>query len=202
MLDRNNMPYGIGKNISVTAEQYSVALDEGYTYISNGAAGYAGMVSKLSLDQCSTLQSISIPTPAYEYTNYQLSKLKKKGFITFKNSYTKGYVVTDGTTMAEATSKFKRLSTTRILNATEKVIRAATEPFIGKQNNLANRNSMQTAIKSGIDKMVDKYIQKYDFKLIIDKDAANLGIIDIDYTIYPINEIVQVGNRITVKDSE
>lgn len=201
MLDRNNLPYPIGRNISIVVGQYSIDLDDNYTYISNAASGYAGMVSNLALDQSSTNQTIDIPTPAYDMTNYQLEKLTQKGFVTFKNSYTKGYVVTDGVTQAPSTSSFRRLSVSRIMNAVEEVIREATEPFIGKQNHLSNRNSMQTAIKSGLDKLKGKLIDSYDFKMTIDTSNLKLGNVDVDYTIVPVYEIRQVRNRISVKES-
>jgi phage tail sheath protein FI len=137
----------------------------------------------------------------YDLTNYQLEKLTQKGFVTFKQSYTRGIVVTDGITMAPSTSSFRRLSVTRIVNSIEEVIRAAVEPFIGKQNHLANRNSMQTAIKSALEKLKGKLIDTYDFKLNIDSANTKLGIVDIDYTIVPIYEIREVRNRITVKDA-
>lgn len=201
ILDRNNIPYPIGKNVSVVLGQYIVNTMDGYSYISNGATGYAGMVSVLPLDQSSTNQPINIPTPMYELTNYQLGKLTQKGYVTFKQSYTQGFVVTDGITMAPATSPFRRLSVTRITNAIEEVIRAAAEPFIGKQNHLANRNSMQTSIKSGLDKLKGKLIEGYTFKLQTDSAATKLGIVNIDYKIVPIYEIREVRNNITVGDS-
>lgn len=201
ILDRNNIPYPIGKNISVVLGQYIVNTMDGYSYISNGATGYAGMVAVLPLDQSSTNQPINIPTPMYELTNYQLGKLTQKGYVTFKQSYTQGFVVTDGITMAPATSPFRRLSVTRITNAIEEVIRAAAEPFIGKQNHLANRNSMQTAIKSGLDKLKGRLIEGYTFKLQLDPAATKLGIVNIDYRIVPIYEIREVRNNITVGDS-
>lgn len=201
ILDRNNMPYPIGKNISIAFGQYIVTTIDGYSYITNGAAGYAAMVSCLPLDQSSTNQPIDIPTPMYELTNYQLGKLTQKGYVTFKQSYTQGFVVTDGITMAPATSPFRRLSVTRITNAIEEVIRAATEPFIGKQNHLANRNSMQTSIKSGLDKLKGKLIEGYTFKLQLDSASTKMGIVNIDYKIVPIYEIREVRNSITVGDS-
>lgn len=201
ILDRNNMPYPIGKNISVVLGQYMFTTLDGYNYISNGAAGYAGMVSVLSLDQSSTNQPINIPTPMYELTNFQLGKLTQKGYVTFKQSYTQGIVVTDGITMAPATSPFRRLSVTRITNAVEEIIRAACEPFIGKQNHLANRNSMQTAIKSGLDKLKGRLIEGFSFKLQLDQAATKLGIVNIDYKIVPIYEIREVRNNITVGDN-
>lgn len=200
MLDRNNLPYSIGKNVSIIACQYVVTDNSGYSFVSNGAAGYAGMLSILPLSQSSTNQPISIPTPMYIFTNYQLGKLTQKGFVTIKQSYSKGFVVTDGVTMALAESPFRRLASTRITNAVEHLIRAATEPFIGQQNNLSNRNSIQTAIKSELDKIKGKLVEAYDFRLIIDNTSFNLGVIDIDYDIVPINEIRQVRNRITIKD--
>jgi hypothetical protein len=114
MLDRNNMPYPIGRCISVVFSQYVVTTTDSYSYISNGAAGYAGMVSNLSLDQSSTNQPINVPTPMFELTNYQLGKLTQKGFVTFKQSYTLGTVVTDGVTMAPVDSPFRRYSATKI----------------------------------------------------------------------------------------
>jgi hypothetical protein len=202
MLDSNNMPYHIGRNISAVATQYVLdnSLD-GYVYISNGASGYAGMVSVLPLDQSSTSQPINVPAPMYELTNYQLGRLTQKGFVTIKQSYTKGYVITDGITMALVDSAFRRLSVTRIINAMEEVIRAAVEPFIGKQNNLANRNSMQTSIKSSLDKLKGTLIEGYDFKLTVDPSNLKLGIVNIDYAVVPVYEIREVRNRITVKES-
>ena len=201
MLDGSNLPYPIGKNVSMVLGQYSVNTLDGYSYTSTGAAGYAGMVSILPLDQSSTNQPINIPNPMYELTNYQLGKLTKKGYVTFKLSYTKGYVVTDGVTVAPASSPHRRLSVTRITNAMEEVIRTATEPFIGKQNHLTNRNSMQTAIKSGLDNLKGKLIEAYEFKLSTDSASTKLGIINIEYRVVPIYEIREVRNKITVGES-
>lgn len=201
MLDKDNMPYPIGRAISITSFQHNVEA-ENYTYLTTGAASYAGMVSALAIDQSSTSQPISLTNLSYELTNYQLSKLTQAGYVTVKNSYTKGYVITDGVTMAPATSPFRRLSVTRIINAVDETIRAAAEPFIGKQNHLANRNSLQTAIKSKLDTMLDSLIEKYDFRLVVDKAAQRMGIIEIEYTIIPIYEIREVRNRVSVRDSE
>lgn len=200
MLDRNNMPYPIGKNISIVFGQYQVNMDDGYRHTSNGAAGYAGMVSQLPLDQSSTAQPIKLPDVAYNLTNYQLTRLTQKGLITFRQSYTRGIVVTDGITMAPAASPFRRLSATRIIGAVEELIREAVEPYIGKQNHAANRNSMQTAIKSRLDKLVGRLIEEYDFNMIVDPRVMKFSYIDIDYKIVPVYEIREVRNRISVKD--
>lgn len=200
MLDRNGMPYSIGKNISVPVTQYQVTLLDGYRFISNGAGGYAGMVSDLPLDQSSTNQPIGIQNTSYRLTNYQLTKLTQKGYITLKDSFTRGLVVTDGITMASAESPFRRLSTTRVIGAIENLIREAVEPFIGKQNHAANRNSMQTAIKSQLEAVKDRLIEDYEFKMVVDPSVMKFSYVDIDYKIVPIYEIREVRNRISVKE--
>lgn len=201
MLDANNLPYPIGRNISIPVGQYTIVTQDGYTYTTNTAAGYAGMVSCLPLEQSSTNQPFNAKSISYELTNYQLGKLTQKGFVTYKQSYTNGIVVTDGVTMAPASSPFRRLSATRIAGAVEEVIRTATEPFIGKQNHLANRNSMQTAIKSGLESLKGTLIEAYSFKLATDTSATKMGIVNIDYRIVPIYEIREIRNQITVGDS-
>ena len=203
ILDQNNIAYPIGRNVSVVfGSQYIVNCIDGNQFISNGAAGYAGMVSCLSLEQSSTNQPINIPTPMYELTNSQLTSLSQAGYITFKNSYTKGIVVTDGVTMAEPTSEYKRLSVTRIMGAIERILREASEPFIGKQNDPKNRNAMRTAIKAGLESIKGTLIEDYSFKFQPTSSSTNkLGIIDIDYVIIPIYEIRQVRHSIRVGDT-
>lgn len=200
MLNRDNMPYQIGRKISVPVGQYKVVNGDNYTYISNFAAGYAGMVSCLPLDQSSTCQPVDIPAPSYEFTNYQLTALTAAGFVTTRNSYTKGYVVTDGITMADGGDALKRLSASRIADAIDVLIRNACEPFIGAQNHLANQNSLNTAINSALSSVKDKLIEGYDFKLVVDKQSAKMGIINVAYKIVPIYEIKQINNKITISE--
>jgi hypothetical protein len=200
MLDRNNYPYPIGKNISIIFAQYFVNMDDGYRFMSNAAAGYGGMVSTLPLDQSSTNQPIAVPTPLFNLTNYQLTRLTAKGIVTLKQSFTRGTVITDGITMAPVASVFRRLAASRIIGAVEDLIRQAAEPFIGKQNHSANRNSLQTAIKSNLDKIKGRLIEAYDFNMVIDPKVMKFSYIDINYKIVPIYEIREIRNRISVKD--
>lgn len=199
MLDRNNMPYPIGRKISVTFGQYIVTTDDGYSYVSNMAAGYAGMVSQLPLDQSSTNQPITIPTPQFELTNYQLGVLNKAGYVTTKKSYSNGWVITDGITMASSDSPFKRLSATRIADGIDELIRTVCEPFLGLVNNLTNQNSLRSAIKSELEKIKGNLIEDYEFRLVTDKASNVLGILNIEYAIVPLYEIRQIRNHITIK---
>lgn len=202
MLDSESLPYPIGKNVSLVLGQYVVTVGRGnYRYVSNGAAGYGGMVTQLPLDQSSTGQPISLPELSYQLTNSQLGTLTQMGVVTFNKSFTKGTVVTDGVTMAPANSRFRRLSASRIMGAVEELIRAAAEPYIGKENHQANRNALNTAIKSELDKIVGVLIENYDFNMSADPNLARFSVIEIFYQIVPIYEIREVRNTIKMVDS-
>lgn len=202
MLDNKNTPYNIGRNVSITCFQENVSIDNGaYTFLANGAPGYAGFVSQLDLAQSSTAQTIDV-VPGFEFTHSQLMSLTSKGIVTVRNSYTRGYVVTDGTTMADSSDGLKRLSSTRIVGAVEAAIRAASEPFIGKPNSTTNRNSLKTAIDAGLKQLKDNgLLRSYEFKLVDDATALMYTYVTINYTIVPVNEIREVRNIITVTNS-
>lgn len=201
MRDVNNLPHPIGRCISVPFMQYTVTTGNGYNYVSNGASGYAGMVSTLAADRSSTNQPIDIPSLAYELSNYQLSKLTGKGIVTCKRT-TQGLVITDGVTMAPVESAYRRLSTTKVINVVDKELRKVIEPFIGLQDNLATINSLNTAITSTLNKLKEKLIKYYDFRIVTDPASARLGIIKIQYTIIPTNEIKEVRNYVSVQESK
>ena len=201
MMDRENLPYPIGRNLSIIFAQYETFIEtENYNYVSNGAAGYAGMVSRLPLDQSSTNQPIDIEKISFYLARHQHAALNAKGIVTLKRSFTRGTVVVDGTTMAPAESVFRRLSASRIVGAIEELIRAVAEPYIGKQNYIANRNSLHTAIKAQLDELLGTLLEDYQFQLIVDSRAERYNYIDIEYEIVPIYEIRQIRNRISVKE--
>lgn len=197
MLSSNNMPHPIGRCLSITFLQYPVTTGNGYNYISNGAAGYAGMVSTLDADRTSTNQPIDLPSIQFELSNYQLSRLTSKGIVTCKNT-TRGLVITDGVTQAPIDSAYRRLSTTKIINIVDRALRETIEPYIGLQDNLATKNSLQTAIKSVLNKLSDTLLSSYDFKIITDPAASRLGIVKIEYILVPVNEIREVRNTVSV----
>ena len=202
ILDANNLAYPIGKNISIIFEQHKVTLGNfNYVYNATGAAAYGAMVSTLPLDQSSTSQAIALTETDFNLTQYQLSRLTSKGIVTVRRSFTKGLVVTDGITMAPVDSVFRRLNVSRIIGAVEEIIRTAAEPFIGKQNHTANRNALQTAIKSNLNKIVGTLIEAYDFKMNTDPQILKFNYIDIAYKIIPIYEIREVRNTIKVTDN-
>lgn len=200
MLNNNNVPHPIGRCISIPFMQYTVTTGNGYNYVSNGASGYAGMVSTLAADRSSTNQPIAINNLAFELSNYQLSKLTGKGIVTCKRT-TQGLVITDGITMAPVDSAYRRLSTAKVINVVDRELRRVIEPFIGLQDNLATLNSLNTAITSVLNKLKENLINYYDFKIVTDQASARLGIIKIQYVVIPTNEIKEVRNTVSVQES-
>lgn len=198
MLNENNLPYSVGRSVSITGFQEAVTVSN-YTAILNGAAAYAGLVSSLDIGKSSTAQTIDV-TPYYEFSRSQLQTLSALGIITVRNSFTKGYIITDGITMAPNDDALRRLFNTRVMHYVEDLIRAACEPFIGLANSLANRNSLQTAIKSKLTPLLDTLLRSYEFKIVDDGTADQYTYIDINYTIVTMNEIREIRNYIRVQN--
>lgn len=197
MLDSKNIPHPIGRCVSITFMQYTITTGNGYNYISSGAAGYAGMISTLDPDKSSTNQSININELMFSLSNYQLTKLNSAGIVCCRES-TNGMVVVDGITQAPVSSTYRRLSTTKIINAVGRILKQVIEPYIGLPQTLAYLNSMETAIKSALNKIVGVLINDYSYNIVTDSNAAKLGIVKIDYVIVPAYEIREVRNTVTI----
>ena len=202
LLDYQNLAYPIGRNLNIVFDQHRITMENyNYNFVENGAAAYAGMVSTLPIDQSSTAQTINLTSIDIPLTEYQLSKLTAKGIVTFRESFTKGIVVTDGVTMAPSDSVYRRLNISRITGAVEEIIRAASEPFIGKQNHTANRNALTTAIKSNLNKIIGTLIENYSFTMNSDPNLLKMNVIEISYSIIPIYEIREIRNTIKITDN-
>ena len=200
MLDYNNQPYNIGRSVTVTLFQHQFTTTNNYTSIVNGATAYAGLVSQMDIGQSPTGQAIGI-TPMYEFSRAQLQTLSDVGVITLRNSFTNGFVVTDGVTMAPNNDLLRRIFNGRIMHFVEEYIRAACEPFIGQANSIANRNSLNTAITARLNSILDTLIRRFEFSIVDDGTAEQYTYIEITYVIVPMNEIREIRNSIRVKNA-
>ena len=203
MLDSDNLPHPIGRCLSVTFMQYPVGTGNGYSYTSSGAAGYAGMISTLDADRSSTNQPIDISEDnlMFNLSEYQLKQLNTAGVVCCKVSTTQGVVVVDGITQAPATSVYRRLSTTKIINVVGRRLKTAIEPYIGLPQSDAYLNAMETAIKSTMNQLVGVLINDYNYEVVTDPASKKLGTVKINYAIVPAYEIRQVYNSISVTEA-
>ena len=195
----NNLPYSIGRCVSIVFSQYPVNTGNGYNYISSGASGYAGMLSTLDADTSSTNQDINIGNESLmlNLSNYQLTRLNTAGIVCFRKVGDVVKVV-DGITQDEPDSPYRRLSTIKIMNAIAKLLRTAILPFIGKTRSNETMNSMETAIKSVLNKVTGVLITNYSYSISAENDDNYLGIVRIKYVITPAYEIKQVFNELEI----
>ena len=200
MFDSENQPYPLGRCVSITFIQYRGQAGS-YNFVSNGAGGYAGMVSNLPAERSSTNQPIAIDQLGFELSNYQLGRLNTKGIVCAKTSTNNGVVIVDGITQAPKTSAYRRLATTKTINIVDRILKQTIEPYIGLVDSLATRNALNTAIKSALSGLVNVIINDFKFKISTDANEGALGIIRIDYVIIPCNEIREVRNRVEISDS-
>ena len=195
----NNRPYSIGRCVSIVFAQYPVYTGNGYAYVSSGASGYAGMLSTLDADTSSTNQTIDIDTDSLmlNLSNYQLTKLNTAGIVCFRKIGDVVKVI-DGITQDENDSPYRRLSTIKIMNAIAKLLREAIQPFIGKTRSDETMNSLETAIKSVLNKVTGVLITNYSYSISSETDDNYLGIVRIKYAITPAYEIKQVFNELEI----
>ena len=199
VIDDDGMPVNIGGSISMVFMQNNVPVfNSTYSYVGNGGSAYAGLVSALDVEQSPTNQKLKA-TPLFDLTTAQLSDLTARGIVTAKNTYTRGYVITDGCTMADSSDPMSRLNTVRIIDAVERVIREVCEPFIGKQNKISVRNAIQTGLTSRLNELKGKLLYDYTFDIVNDTEVLQYTYIDINYVIMPYNEIRQINNYIQVR---
>ena len=195
----DNLPYPIGRCVSIVFAQYPVNTGNGYNYISSGASGYAGMLSTLDADVSSTNQTVDLNKSSLMFglSNYQLTRLNSAGIVCFRQVGEMIKVV-DGITQDTADSPYRRLSTTKVINATAKLLRDAILPFIGRTRSDTTMNSMETAIKSALNSITGVLINKYNYEIVTDAENEYLGVVRIKYAIVPAYEIRQVINEIEI----
>lgn len=199
MLDANGDPYEIGRNVTVTAFQYRLTDSvDNYTSILNGASGYAGMISCLPVEKSTTMQPTGLGNVDFCFSNNQLLSVIEAGFVVVKNTAKRGIAVVDGITMAPSSDLARRLSITRTMNACGNAIRNASEPFVSLKNNIANRNALNTAIDSALHELQDVLIWDYRFEIANIETYSVDSVININYEIFPMNEIRSINNSISV----
>lgn len=199
ILNSTKDPVEIGGNVSVTAFQHAIVdTVNSVTTTCNGAAYYAGIISTLPVEKSTTMQTTGLSAVDFTFSNSQLRNLCNAGYVCTKDSVNKGICIVDGVTKAPASELRSRLSIVRTLNECGKIIREASEPFIGLKNSVNNRNSLKTAIDSALTELKDKLIQDYQFTIINLATYTTDTEIKINYTILPLNEIRTITNNITV----
>lgn len=144
----------IGPYVTVVAAEVkpvnynSGTIDFGYT---NGATFVAGTLSRLpSYSSIVNKPLYNVDSLRYAPTRTQQTSLSDKGVNAVIINFNKIAVFGEGLTFAQSTSDYTRLSTKRIVDEATLVVRQVCQKFIGEPSNIQVRNSMETAITSGL----------------------------------------------------
>lgn len=138
------------KPVAYSSENYS---DFGYA---NGATTLAASLSRMASYTSPVNKTVfNITRLRYNPTRTQLSNNTNtgavdKGVNAIVLNFNKVPIYAEGVTFAPAVSDYSRISTSRIVNEASLVVRQVCQKFIGEASTMQVRNSMETAITSGL----------------------------------------------------
>jgi hypothetical protein len=172
-------------------------------YITDAAAIYAGMLNALPPHSASTGKLLPNSVYLRPMSARQANELTGRRIVCTLNR-PRGYVVASGITGAHNVSKyvrsdFVRLSTVRIVDAAIDMIRFIGEQFIGESNTAAHRNALAGEIDKALTQM--KSVQALnDFQFFVRSTAEQqvLGEVDIDLTLVPAFELIQINVNVSL----
>ena len=173
--------------------------DFGYA---NGATTYAAAISRMaSYVSPVNKTAYNVTRLRYNATRSTLSNnsgtgVVDKGVNAIVLNFNKVPIFAEGCTFAPSTSDYTRISTSRIVNEAAMVVRQVCQKFVGEPSTLQVRNSMETAITSGLRGM-------QQLGAVLDSDftvtyvpSANKAIIDLVLT--PAFELKSIEVSISV----
>jgi hypothetical protein len=169
----------------------------------NGAAAYAGLVTRLVAENGTTNQTIAGVFSARQLNATLATQLLNFRFVSGMDR-TRGFVVTDGITgaynaSAYTRSDFVRLTTVRIVDAAVDIVRSAGEQFIGLPINNQHLAALNTAIRTALDLMkASGALQRFEFSLISSPDQQVLGELDVDMTLVPAFELRDINHVVSL----
>ncbi len=165
------------------------------------AVSFAGLVSSLPAKSSPTNKRVQgAKKSLYTFSASQLNDLTGKKFITFRSKPGRGIVVTDGVNCAKDDSVFGRTTTIRIVASAIKAVKDASDPFIGEPSNIVQRNSLNTAIKYGLDTLMELgYIQNFSFNIRSTPTEMAKGIFNVDLEIVPVFELRKIKTTVTLR---
>lgn len=152
--DSSDLFKEVGPYVSVIATEvkpvnYSYGgIDFGYT---NGASFLAATMSRLpSYTSVVNKPLYNVERIRYAPTRTQQGSLGDRGVNSVIVNFNKVAVFGEALTFGQSTSDYTRLSTKRIVDEATQVVRQVCQKFIGQPSTIEIRNSMETAITSGL----------------------------------------------------
>lgn len=144
----------VGPYVAVVAAEIkpvNYSDSDGTFGYSNGAAALAATMSRLSSYTAVVNKPLyNVEAIRYAPTRTQQGNLSDKGVNSVVINFNKIAVFGEGLTFGQSSSDYTRLSTKRIVDEATQVVRQVCQKFIGQPSTIEIRNSMETAITSGL----------------------------------------------------
>ena len=205
--DKNNaLVKSVGPYVAVLASEvkpvgYSTTTSEGsveYGY-SNGASSFAAIMSRTPSYTGLTNKSLyNVMALRYAPTRTQQETLNTAAVNTVVLNFNKVAVFGGAVTYSASNSDYLRLSTKRIVDEASQLVRQVCQKFVGEPSTIQVRNSMETAISSGLRGMQIKgALLESDFNVTY-VPSDNMAIVDLVLTpAFELNSIrVQIAINI------
>lgn len=158
--DANSLWTTVGPYVTIVAAEvkpinyvnaglvWAPSVDMGYA---NGAAHLAATMSRLpSYSSVVNKPLYNVDQLRYTPSRAQQTSLSDKGINTVIINFNKIPVFGEGLTFGQSTSDYTRLSTKRIVDEATLVVRQVCQKYVGQPSTIEVRNSMETAITSGL----------------------------------------------------
>lgn len=137
----------------------------------------------------------------YDLSASQLDKMCTANILCFRRR-SSGVVITDGLTTAGAVSDYTRFTTSKIIKDVINSCRIASEPYIGAQNTIPQRQALRTAIDSALSAMQSAgALEAYKFNVSVSSAGTIDGNVIVDVWIVPIFEIRTISISVTLSSS-
>lgn len=171
-------------------------------YANGVAASHAGLVAVLPVGESSTNEVLpNAAMPLFPMSAKQMGALIKARYV-FPKYNEKGETVICDAMTAAVKGDYVRLSTARAVRAAVEAIRAAADPFIGKNGaDLHTKNSMNAKIEGKLDTLrdADKAYRGYEWLQFATAAQEIIGESQGELVIYPNHELRKLRVNVNLR---
>lgn len=193
--DRGNMPVDIGRFLSVYVypQTFFNPVDlNGFGYVANGAAYYAGMVSSLIPQSAPTNKVAQGAESLVKLPKTKLDLLAKYHYVGLKQK-NRVFRISDAPTAAQPGSDFVRLSTVRVLDRIIDIVREVAEPFIGEPNSTQARLALETSLRNRLNAEIkNNLMQRIEISVQATAKQRIEGDCDVELVVLPPFEMKRI----------
>lgn len=203
VVDTEDNPVDLGRYLTFTVGEAAFNVPKLGAYHAPFNIAYFGLCSQLSPNSAPTNKSIrNVLGLRYKFSLGQLDRLTAARYVTLRERFGRGIVITDGITAAQPSSDYSRFSTARIVKAATNVVNEVLDPFLGEAGNEVTYNSMNTALEAGMKAMYEAgALQAYRYQIISTPQELVLGRIRVLLDVVPAFEIRRIIQVVTLRRS-